>query len=285
MLRKLTVSCLLAATVGMVPAPAASPGVVFEMEITDHTQSPPTVLKTETAVEGLNVKMEMAPRGEGSRMTMIYHGDRHEMVMINHKDKSYSVLDEATLKEMAARMGAAMDRMNAAMAKMPKAQREAMQKMMKQKGMGAAMGVPPTAQSSRTELRKTDDTGTRAGYPCVKYEVLSDGRVIRELWVTDYKNIDGGEEVAAAMGSMAGFFQEMMDSFGEMSRGLGDRADNFMFEHMRELNGYPVVMRQFGADGSLKNETELKSSRRESLGPDQFEPPAGYKQQQMFKGR
>lgn len=285
MIRKLTMFSLLAATAGMAPAPAVSPGVVFEMEITDHTQSPPSVLRTETAVEGLNVKMEMAPQGAGARMTMIYHGDRHEMVVINHEDKSYIVMDEATMKEMAAKMSDAMSKMNEAMAKMPKAQREAMKKMMERSGAGAAMGGPPKAPPSRTELRKTGDTGTQAGYPCVKYEVLSNNRVVQELWVTEYSHIDGGEEAAAAMEEMAGFFQEMTDSFQEMSRGMGGPIDNSTFEHLKELNGFPVVTRVFDEDGELTTETELKSSRRESLGADQFEPPAGYKRQQMFGGR
>ncbi|MFQ5691129.1 MAG: DUF4412 domain-containing protein [Gemmatimonadota bacterium] len=283
MMRKIAISLLLAATAGMAPAPAASPGVVFEMEITDHTQSPPGVARAEVVIEDLDVKMEMAPGGGRPRETMIYHGDRHEMVMIDHQKKSYSMLDEATLQAMAAKMGQAMSRMEAAMANLPKAQREAMKKMMAKGGMGAAMGAGKTS-AGQTELRETGETKTMAGYPCVKYEVVSNGRVTRELWVTKFDHIEGGREAAAAMEAMADFFKQMMESFKSMSRGLGSRMDNAMLEYMQDVKGYPVVTREFAEDGSLETETVLKSARRESLSPDQFEPPAGYERQRMFGG-
>jgi len=227
--------------------------------------------------------METAPE-TGRRMTMIYHGDRHEMVMIDHEKKQYFVLDEATMKEMAAKMGEAMSKMEPAMAKMPKAQREAMKKMMEGRGMGGG-GGPANTEASPTELHKTGKSRTIAGYPCAGYQVRSNGRVLRELWVTDFDHIGGSKQAEAAMKEMAAFVREMTTSFKNMSRGLGGRMDTSAFEYMDQLAGYPVVTKEFGKDGSLKTESELKSSRRENLDADQFEPPAGYKQQKMFGGR
>ena len=56
------------------------------------------------------------------------------------------------------------------------------------------------------------------------------------------------------------------------------------FVHMKEMGGFPVVTRDFTDDGSLESESSLHSARRQTLDPDAFEPPSGYKRQEMFKG-
>jgi hypothetical protein len=51
---------------------------------------------------------------------------------------------------------------------------------------------------------------------------------------------------------------------------------------MKELGGFPVVTRDFGNDGALKVETVLRSAKRQTIEPSAFEPPSGYKRQEMF---
>lgn len=65
----------------------------------------------------------------------------------------------------------------------------------------------------------------------------------------------------------------------------GASVDNNVFEHMKELGGFPVVTRDFADDGSLEGETALRSARRQTIDPDAFEPPSGYRRQEMFGGR
>ena len=62
---------------------------------------------------------------------------------------------------------------------------------------------------------------------------------------------------------------------------LGGLSDN-PYQHMAEIDGFPVVTREFGDDGSLEDESTLRSSQRRTLDPDAFEPPAGYKRRSMF---
>ncbi len=51
---------------------------------------------------------------------------------------------------------------------------------------------------------------------------------------------------------------------------------------MKELGGFPVVTREFDDyDGSLEGETALRSARRQTLDPDAFEPPKGYRLRSM----
>jgi hypothetical protein len=51
---------------------------------------------------------------------------------------------------------------------------------------------------------------------------------------------------------------------------------------MRELGGYPVYARDYDDTGMLEGESTLTSSRSESIDAAMFEPPEGYRKQDMF---
>ena len=251
-------------------------GVVYEIEVTDHEQSPPKSQSMETAVEGRLLKMGIPGGGRSGDGEMIYRGDRREMVWVDHDKKTYFVIDEETMKALAAQINEAMSMMEQALANVPEAQRPMIEEMMMKK-----MPQAQKAERPKTELRRTGEQAEHNGYPCVRYEVVRDGRAVRELWVTDWKNIEGGSDVADLFQEMAEFFKEMLDSLPKFAESGGDQA----FEHMKEMGGFPVVTRELADDGSLESESSLRSARRQALDPDAFEPPAGYKRQEMFKGR
>ncbi len=264
---------LLSAALAAGPALA---GVVYEIEVKDHEQSPPKTESIEAAVEGKNLKMGIAPGSDGGRGDMIFRGDRREMVVIDHEDKSFHVIDEATMQQIAGQVSQAMSQMQEMLKSVPEEQRAMVEKMMKQRMPAEAQ----TPERPTSELRKTGDTGDKAGYPCVKYDVLRDGRKVRELWVTDWDNIEGGREVVGAFEDMADFFKELLDSVPDFGQG-GPSADS-AFEHLKEIGGFPVVTREFDDDGSLEDESTLRSARRRTLDPAEFEPPAGYKRRSMM---
>ncbi len=256
---------------------SAVAGVVYQIEVTDHQKAPPSSESIETAVEGRLLKVQTSGGATGGNGEMIYNGDRREMVLVDHDTKSYSVIDEKTMKELAEQIGQAMSMIEQALANVPEGQRAQVEAMMKKK-----MPQLETAQRTKTELKQTGERSELHGYPCVKYVVLRDGRPIRELWVTDWKNVEGGDEVVDLFLEMSEFFQEMLDSLPKLADGGGaDQA----FEHMREMNGFPVVSRELDDDGSLESESSLLAATRRDLGPDAFEPPSGYKLREMFKGR
>ncbi|MEE9208321.1 MAG: hypothetical protein V3U67_08100 [Gemmatimonadota bacterium] len=247
------------------PSASTSPGVVFEMEITDHSESPPVVYDTEIMAEGANYKMSMTGGPGGGMFEMIFRGDRREMLMVSHEERSYFVMNQETIAAMAGMFAKVAEMME----RMPEAQRDA---MMKAQGMGGA---------EQTELRNTGDKATRQGYPCVKYEVLRGGHVIREMWVTDWDNVDGGDEAYAALEGMVSFVGEMMESF----KGFGPMAEmGNEFDKMKEMNGLPVESREFDDSGTLTGESRLKSASRKAIDEAEFEPPAGYKKQDMGRG-
>ena len=265
----------------LLPAPLLA-GVVYEIEVTDHGQSPPKSESIEAAVEGRHLKMGIASRGRGAQGEMIFRGDRREMVVVDHENQTYTVVDEAAIGQLAGQVNQAMDQMQEALKNVPEDKRAMIEQMMKQK-MPGAQAAP---ERPRSELRKTSERADKNGYPCVKYEVLRGGRKVRELWVTDWSNVEGGSDVVGAFEDMADFFREMLDAIPQMGAGgPGPGFEDPAFEHMKEIGGFPVVTREFDDDGSLEGETALRSARRQTLDPDAFEPPSGYKRQEMFGAR
>ena len=256
-----------------------SAGVVYEIEVKDHEQSPPKTESIQAAVEGRHLKMGIASGGEGAQGEMIFRGDRREVVVVDHENRTYHQIDSAAIGQIAGHLSDAERMMQEALKNVPADKRAMIEQMMKQK-MPPAQAPP---QRPKSELKKTSEKATHNGYPCVKYEVLRDGRKIRELWVTDWSNVEGGSDVVGAFEDMADFFGELMDSIPSFGGQGGPEFGDPAFEHMREIGGFPVVTREFDDyDGSLEGETFLRSARRQTLDPDAFEPPSGYKRQEMF---
>ena len=54
-----------------------------------------------------------------------------------------------------------------------------------------------------------------------------------------------------------------------------------LFGHMNELDGYPVLYRDFSASGALERQVILTSAREEDVSPGFFQPPAGYSFQEL----
>ena len=258
-------------------------GVVYEIEVKDHEQSPPKTESIQAAVEGRDLKIGNGSKGKGEQREMIFRGDRREMVMVDHEKGSYHVMDEKTMGQVAGQLSDVNRMMQEALKNVPEDKRAMIKQMMKQK-----MPSKKDPEGPQDELKKTGERADQNGYPCVKYEVLRDGRKTRELWVTDWDNMEGGSEVVGAFEDMADFFREMMDSFSGaagVGLGRGGGPGEGVFEHLKELGGFPVVTREFGDDGSLEGETALRSAKRQTIDPDAFEPPSGYKREDPFPGQ
>jgi len=265
----------LVALVCLLAGPLAA-GVVYEIEVTDHGKSPATSQAMQATVEGRNLMMEIAGGGSGGSDEMIFHGERREMMIIDHDDKSYMVMDQETIAKLSTQVNAAMAQMQEALKNVPEAQRAMVEKMMKERMPQQASKKEPA------ELRKTKERAEQNGYPCVKYELVMDGKKTAELWVTDWDNVEGGDDVVSAFDDMAAFFRELMDAMptiGDQGAMAGE-----VFGHMSEMNGFPVVTKNFEHDGSLETESNLRSAKRQSIDPDAFEPPSGYKRRNMMPG-
>jgi len=267
MKRYTLLACLL-----LVALPSAA-GARYDFEVTDLEKS--IIEKTVLMVEGRNLKIESG-KGKGD---MFYRGDRGEIVVVDHDEQAYYVINKETAKTIAARANDTMALMDQALANVPPDQQAAIKKMMQQQ-MPQAQAAP---ERPKTELKKTGERATHSGYPCVKWEVLRDGRKIRELWVTDWNNLEGGAEVAEVFEEMAEFFEEIRDSVPMFGEGGG--ADQPFFELMKGLGGFAVVARDLDDDGDLVMLTVLSLARTQNLNLKDDGPPSEYKRREMFGGQ
>jgi hypothetical protein len=257
----------------------ATAGVLFEIETQDHEQNPPQTHTSRMAVEGRRLTMDIAPGQTGQRGgAVVFRGDRREMAIVNHDDKSYFVIDPATIKQLAGQVNQAMSQMQEALKNVPENQRAMMEQLMKDR-----MPAQKPTRRSPPEVRRLDQTAEVYGYPCRLYEVRRDGRKIRDLWVTDWSNIDGGRELAPVFADMGEFQQELLDVMPPMDGQAGGIEDN-PFTTMKQIDGFPVASRDYAEDGSVKSETALRSAKSQRLSPAAFEPPAGYQRHDMFGG-
>ncbi|MDH3785218.1 MAG: hypothetical protein OEV00_07800 [Acidobacteriota bacterium] len=262
-------ACLLFLALAISPALSA---VVYQVKVTNHdgSQGPESI---EMAALGHKLKMGVAMAGPNTQGDVIFDGDRKEMVVIDHDSQGYYVIDKATMGQISTQVNAAMAQMEEALKNVPEDQREMMKQMM-EKNMP---GVGTKAKKPANELKKTGEKATKNGYPCVKYEVWRDGAKTQELWVTNWSNVKGADEMVETFETMASFFNEFMEALPNMADGP---ADDNVFAHMNELNGFPVVTRAFEG-GELQSETVLESVTERDMDPDAFEPPSGYKRQTM----
>ena len=89
-------------------------------------------------------------------------------------------------------------------------------------------------------------------------------------------------EAADVFHEMGAFMTEMLDSLPTMGGGgsLGDAT----YEHLKEMNGFPVRTLEYGDDGVLDGQSTLISSKEVDFDPADFHPPNKYKRKDMMKG-
>lgn len=250
----------------------ASAGVLFEVESSFRGMT----TQTGIAVEGLHMKMDVASEDKDWNGDMIFRGENHEMIIVDHDKKSYFVIDEEQLRKLAGTINQAMASMEQAMAALPESQRAKMEQMMKSRMPD--MGTP----REPSKLKKTGTSDSVNGFDCEIYEVWRSGARERELCVTDWDNVAGGRQVAEVFHEMGAFMTEMLDSLPKMGSGasLGDAT----YEHLKEMNGFPVRTLEYGDDGVLDGQSTLISSKEADFDPADFEPPKKYKRKDLMKG-
>jgi len=262
---------LFTAAVFLVALPSSA-GVLYEIESSYGGKTSEATI----AVEDLNMKMDVATDDQDWNGDMIFHGQNREMLVVNHNNKTYFVIDQEQMKKLAATVNQAMASVEQALAGLPESQRAKMEQMMKSRLPD--MGTP----REPSVLEKTGASETVNGFDCAVYEVWRSGVRERELCVTDWDNVAGGSEVADVFYEMGEFMAEMLDSLPKMGGGksLGDAT----YEHLKEMNGFPVRTREYDDNGRLTGNSTLISSEEADFDPADFEPPKKYKRQDLMKG-
>jgi len=171
--------------------------------------------------------MTITSVGDQEDSEMIFRGERREMIVVDHDDKSYMVIDEAMIDSISEQLSGYEAQMREALKDVPPEQRAMVEQMMK-----GRMPAPAKAPARpKTELRNTGERDTKNGYPSVKYEATVDGRKTQEFWVTDWDNVEGGNDAVEAFQAMTDFLIQMRDSMPTF--GVDEGAGDNPFEHMQ----------------------------------------------------
>lgn len=254
-------------------------GVVVEVEITAHGDSPAKKSSMEMMVEQQMVKI-VTSGDDPDPGAMIFRGDQSRLLVIDDEQRTYQVLNEEIAAELRDRMGGPMDeQLNMARRKLEKQLGELSEEQ--RQGLERALGYPEGGaqnifgeEQQAVEVRKIGDRATHAGLPCVRWDVTRGGETVTELWITDWRHVEDGATLKKAFQNLSEFFDGLAEHGFQDTEGL-----NF-YRYIHEIDGFPVVTRNF-SNGELEEESILRRVQRQVLSTKAFELPPGYRLQPM----
>lgn len=229
---------------------------ILRLQTTEFSQGEPIIGTVQISTSGANTRLEIISVSSAEAGGMIFNGDNNEMIILDHLQGHFMVIERDRIDAVAAQVSQSMDPQTAA---------------------NAAVRSPDT-------INALGSHGLVADIECRTYEVIRNGRKVRELCVSDWDDIEGGQETAEALRGVVAFFESIRKAYvGTGAMEVFDRQQE-LFGHMADLDGYPVLYRDFSAGGSLLRQTILTSAREDELSPDFFEPPKGYLLQELPQG-
>jgi hypothetical protein len=198
--------------------------------------------------------------------------DAETITQVDHRQRTYVsapvreyVQSMTVLQQSANRqVQEALKKLEATLQNMPPEQRKQMEAMMRSRMATPPPGGGQECRERTVELRRTGETATIAGFPAVRHDVLSDGRVDAQVWVasglTAWRELDP-QKLQRFAGEMA-----KLAACGAPGRGLaGDTAWRVVTE------GYPV--RTVDPGGAT---VEVVKAESRSVAAAEFQPPAGF---------
>ncbi len=171
---------------------------------------------------------------------------------------------------MSGHMASVMKEMQEQMKDMPEEQRKLVEQMMRSH-------MPQTESDSqecvepKIDLKKTGEEVTIAGYPAVRYDVLTDGKPESEIWVA--KGMTAWREMDPE--KLERFAAEIAKLAPRCGRAQGQRgfvADDPSWKLVNE--GYPVRTVHRGGGSSVTVEVVKAESRTVPMA--EFQPPATF---------
>ena len=271
--------CLSACLLALLAAAPAFADSILELQSTEFSHGQPIVGTVQISTSGNDARIEIISVSSAEAGGMIFHGDRNEMIILDHAEGNYMVIDQDRMNAMAAQVDEAVAEMQEALDEMSPEGRALADQMTQQRYQSTSQTRSPDT------INDLGSHGEVAGIECHNYEVVRDGRKVRELCVSDWDDIEGGQETADALKNVAAFFESLRQAFsGGGGMDVFDRQQE-LFGHMNELDGYPVLYRDFSASGALERQSILTSARAEEVSPDFFKPPKGYTLTEMPQGQ
>lgn len=266
-------------------------GVAYSLETTDADGK---IERQEISVDGGKIAMKTGLDISGNAQGgMIFRGDQRRMIVVDNDKRTYMILDVKTVEglggEVQGAMQTAMQELEKQLQDVPEEQRAMVEKMIKgQLEDLKKIGAPQKSAEPPAEIVRTEQSETWNDLSCEIHEVRVGGVVESSLCIVPRDSLPGGDEAAEAFGDLAEFGTELLNTFRESAPALQGmmgkdmlRFDN-PFERIRQLNGFPVIVRHF-EDDQMDSETVLDSVVEREFDAADFEPPAGYKQREMMR--
>ncbi|MEM8946226.1 MAG: DUF4412 domain-containing protein [Planctomycetota bacterium] len=269
---------LFVATLAVAWGVPAEAGLEFSIETRDFDYSPPRVEQSKILAEGISLKMESNDGQSGLPDTVIYRGDRREMMVVDHQRRSYMVIDKQFAANMMRQLQQMSGQMQGMIDSIPADQRAMIQQMTQNQPQTGGQFARP-----QIDVRRV---GTRAqvyGYPCTLYSVSRDGRKVRDVWVTNWNNIQGSRNLTTTFESMSQFTEELLSAFPVQAQQQAPMQDNALAT-ISKMGGFPVASREYRIDGTVASESALRGATYRQIGLTELQPPTGYQQEPMFGG-
>jgi hypothetical protein len=250
-------------------APAAHGGVIIktlERDAASGKEESTTLLSVEN---GKLLVENLEPGATKPDDAVIFKDDA--LIAVDHGRKSYTVMDRATLQNMAGTVDKAMKELEEKMASMSPEQRAMVEKMMGKSAPGSAKPKIPL------QFKNTGKREKVGKYECALWQAEIEGQVRWQHCVVPFNQVQGGEEMLAVLKKMSTMMEDIIRSTN--ATWLTDAMDAG-WEGIRSIDGYPVLTRSFD-EGKPETETVYVSSQKTTIAAANFEPPAGYKQQQL----
>lgn len=269
-MKRLTVT-LLALTL---LAASAEADVTIKMSRTDLTEEKPTPQSGTTLLTGNKMASIWAPlegrKDAGDDSHLIYRGDKQTIWVIKDSDKSYMEMTKASIDAMGQKLDGAMAQMKAELEKMPPEQRKMMEAQMK-----SMTGM--SDEKPQRVAKKTGETKTIHGFPCVKYTVHVGEQLNSEVWATPMNKFGLSKADMQVLMDMAKMFESITARFKSQGAGGVMNPDG--------IDGVPVLTTTFDEEGKPTGVMEFQSVAHGAVDAAQFEVPAGYKLKDPMGGK
>jgi len=194
------------------------------------------------------------------------------LYVVEPERKSYIALDRKTIQAVGGAIDDAVSRMREELARLPPEQRAMVEQMMGPKA-GAILNTG--SASLPVSPRDTGRADEAAGRRCRVWELARDGEVFQELCVVEFSELPGTEDLRALASRMSSLMESLAGTLSQLG------VDPQDFEAMRDVDGYPVRIRDVVRGQPAPRETVVTEWREESLPSTLFVVPEGYERRDL----
>lgn len=254
-------------------AASAEADVTIKMSRTDLTEEKPTPQSGTTLLTNDKMASIWEPlegkKDAGDDSHLIYRGDKQTIWIIKDSDKSYMEMTKASIDAMGQKLDGAMAQMKAELEKLPPDQRKMMEAQMK--------SMPGMSDEKPQRVaKKTGETKTINGFPCVKYTVKVGDQLNSEVWATPMNKFGLSKADMQVLMDMAKLFESITSRFKSPGAGVMNPDG---------IDGVPVLTTTFDDEGKPTGVMEFQSVAQGAMDAARFEVPAGYKLKDPVGGK